>query len=336
VFSASVGCIPVRLRWQSWKRERAPTITTMSIQRLVLVSLVYSACRSFALPTLEEVVNDVNTEDEYHLRGVLKYAVEERDPQFLRDLLRALFDEKGADVRKAFAPEGSRMYTIPQYNILLYACMRETDEFEKVQILIDAGIDKDFATDNSGVGCVHLAGQYGNPKVMKVLLKKGADITPYSASSMNAATMAARQGKTEVLRVMKEFGGEALKTLTQRDTTQREDTQPPGKGYTPLEYGIVNGRIETMRFLIFEVGWGKVDTKEVIALADIAVKEGKYDATFVASLRQLVDKNSEHFKEQRDMHFNALKEAEAEKDTEKKDTKKKDTKKKDTKKKEEL
>merc|ERR1719221_2258996 len=120
--------------------------------------------------------------------------------------------------------------------------------------------------------------------------------------------MAARAGNLDILRVLKEHGGKAKKTLLKRDKTQRNEAKTRGKGFTPLMYCIINNHVPCVRFLIFEVGWGEAPVDEVVALARSKAEKKDPDELEdeLDKLRQLANTKSAFYKQQKEAHLKNL------------------------------
>eukprot|EP00931_Biecheleriopsis_adriatica_P018943 TRINITY_DN13067_c0_g1_i2.p2 TRINITY_DN13067_c0_g1~~TRINITY_DN13067_c0_g1_i2.p2 ORF type:complete len:146 (-),score=44.46 TRINITY_DN13067_c0_g1_i2:193-630(-) len=86
-----------------------------------------------------------------------------------------------------------------------------------------------------------------------------------SVSGMNGVTMAARSGDLEVLHEYRAAGGEAMLTLG----------SPDEQGFSAMKFAVQNGRADILRFLLFEVGFGTVDAKEIKSMVTEKMKEGK-------------------------------------------------------------
>lgn len=123
-------------------------------------------------------------------------------------------------------------------------------------------------------------------------------------SKMSPATMAAIQpglGQFKVLKILKDAGGLALKSLMARDGAQREP-----KPWAPLLYAVHNEFVEAVRFLIFEVGLDTISWSEILGLADTRFKEGKTKEEYVKWLTKLRDNEDGFFEEQKKKHLKLM------------------------------
>merc|ERR1712232_1439825 len=110
---------------------------------------------------------------------------------------------------------------------------------------------------------------------------------------MTACTMAARAGHVKVLEVFREMGGLAVLALGDLDA----------KNWGILHYGIANGYIEVVRFVLFEVGFGQAEEKDMVTFLEEHMKDGKWDDSFRNEFKQLTKFKGKDYRLQRSAYF---------------------------------
>jgi ankyrin repeat protein len=132
------------------------------------------------------------------------------------------------------------------YTPLIAACKR--GHFEVVGLLVKAGADKEKSATN-GSTPLSVACHNGDVEVVGLLVEDGADKEKATTSGFTPLLIACRNGHVEVVRVLVEAKAGADK---EKATTS---------GYTPLLIACSNGHVEVVQLLV-EAG---ADTKKVTA-----------------------------------------------------------------------
>lgn len=214
----------------------------------------------------------------------MKLAVEELQTDRLKGVIKHFLKE-GVPIQDLCTSK-TNTYKYVDFEPMHYAAL--IDRHEHIQELCVAGCDKDGAAV-SGIAPTHVAAMAGSTQALRKLYDLGAnpkkhavyvdpeesDAPPHGFGGMNPATIAASNGKLEVLKLLKEFGAVYEKSLQEKDVL----------GVTPLQYAIRAGHKQVYLWLIFEVGWGTVVTKEKIVEA-ATLKNVREEVSKLASLKE--------------------------------------------------
>ncbi|CAK9111616.1 unnamed protein product [Durusdinium trenchii] len=109
----------------------------------------------------------------------------------------------------------------------------ENGHLEVVQLLLEAGADKD-AADANGTTALHMAAVFEHLEIMELLLEAGADQDAANADGTTALYIAARGGHVEAVRLLLGAGARL-------DATD---------GETPLYIAAQKGHLEVVRLLL--------------------------------------------------------------------------------------
>mmetsp|Transcript_45047 Transcript_45047/g.97831 ORF Transcript_45047/g.97831 Transcript_45047/m.97831 type:complete len:310 (-) Transcript_45047:178-1107(-) len=229
-----------------------------------------------ALPSVESIVEALDEGSVlYH---TLKYAIDDRDTAFLRELVRQVIDVKGMDSRRVLGLCIANEFKMNRYSVLHYASMHNGDLEDKVKTLLELGAPVDLATPDD-ILPMHVAAAHGNAKVVQVLLEAGADPRPTTNVGLTAPTLAARGGHLNVLKAFHRWGKVASAALLRRDfTTSR---------WTPLQYAVHSSNTDMVAFLVSEVGWGEAPLKEVLQIVQRNVDDGRASESHIKQLKEI-------------------------------------------------
>uniref|UniRef100_T1JYG8 SOCS box domain-containing protein n=1 Tax=Tetranychus urticae TaxID=32264 RepID=T1JYG8_TETUR len=143
--------------------------------------------------------------------------------------VKAILNENYSNGR--FQPEES--YT-PSEQISAICMAIEKGNLEMVQLMIDHGCSVNHYT--SGFSPLHYAATYGQPEIIKLLLKEGADLNALSCHGNNALQLAAQTKSLEAVQLLIDAGSNIEKANA--------------NGQTPLAIACINNRLETVEFLL--------------------------------------------------------------------------------------
>eukprot|EP00931_Biecheleriopsis_adriatica_P109340 TRINITY_DN8359_c0_g1_i1.p1 TRINITY_DN8359_c0_g1~~TRINITY_DN8359_c0_g1_i1.p1 ORF type:complete len:199 (-),score=27.88 TRINITY_DN8359_c0_g1_i1:185-781(-) len=154
----------------------------------------------------------------------IKAAIENTDTGDLQTLLRHPSAKELIDTLDL--GEGS---DTPHYLALHHACRR--GKLEHVKMMLEAGADMHKGTKRKETP-LQVASTWGNFKVVRFLLKMGANASAQSQSGMNAVTLAGRNMHLQVLREFRAAGGDAVLALGSAD----------GGGWSALKFAVRGGQ----------------------------------------------------------------------------------------------
>jgi ankyrin repeat protein len=108
-------------------------------------------------------------------------------------------------------------------------------EAEIVAALLDAGAKINARATDTGETALMNAVTRGHMEIIKLLLKKGADVAPKNRYDFNAFTSAVAAGKQDIAGLLLDAGAKP------------DDGSP---GLTPLQFAASAGNVEMIRFLV--------------------------------------------------------------------------------------
>ncbi|KAJ8268874.1 hypothetical protein COCON_G00114810 [Conger conger] len=164
-----------------------------------------------------------------------------------------------------------------QYPPITHLAAKE-GHMDLVQELLDRGSSVDSATKVPGAGCwagvesrkgntaLHIASLAGQGEVVKILVKRGADINSQSQNGFTPLYMAAQENHLDVVRYLLENGG--------NQSTATED------GFTPLAIALQQGHNQVVSILL------ENDTKGKVRLPALHIAARKDDTKSAALLLQ--------------------------------------------------
>jgi len=175
----------------------------------------------------------------------LKAAIENTDTGDLQKLLQ---DSNAKELIDTL-PVGTDSDT-PNYLALHYACSK--GKTKHLKMMLEAGANKDVTTAMKETP-LQVASTMGNHKSVRALLKAGANVFAASTTGKTATSLAGMKFDLKVLREFRAAGGDAVLALG----------TPDENGVNPMKSAVRADKLDIVRFLLFEVGWGSLPKDEI-------------------------------------------------------------------------
>lgn len=194
------------------------------------------------------------------------------------------------------------------YTPLTASCI--TGDLEIVELLISSGAKVDYQSKMDKHTALHVAAQYGHPRVGELLLNNHADINAKNKKGFTPLHLAFQRGKRTMIEIlirrkanvndklddnipllhMATRKGDENLVLLLLDHNAEIDTQDD-RGYTALHYAILNGNLKLMKLLISRHADCNLLTKCGESTLQFAIKNCKTYTLIETLLQCKVDRN---------------------------------------------